>query len=82
MIPTIDWFKVKSKDYDLKTYEEYVRTTSGNVFAKLSSSQVGQSSRTEYIRNPDYFYPQFLLNFFSYKHARKLGHNSMERWDP
>ena len=26
--------------------------------------------------------PQFLLNFSSYKHARRLGHNSLERWDP
>ena len=26
--------------------------------------------------------PQFLLNVTSYKHARKLGHNSLERWDP
>ena len=26
--------------------------------------------------------PQFLLNFSGYKHARKLGHNSLERWDP
>ena len=26
--------------------------------------------------------PQFLLNISGYKHARKLGHNSLERWDP
>ena len=26
--------------------------------------------------------PQFLLNFSGYKHARKQGHNSLERWDP
>ena len=24
---------------------------------------------------------QFLLNFSGYKHARRLGHNSLERWD-
>ena len=26
--------------------------------------------------------PQFMLNISSYRHARKLGHNSLERWDP
>ena len=26
--------------------------------------------------------PQFLLNFSVYKHAKKLGHNSLERLDP
>ena len=26
--------------------------------------------------------PQFLLNFSGYKHARRLRHNSLERWDP
>ena len=26
--------------------------------------------------------PQFLLNFSGCKHARGLGHNSLERWDP
>ena len=26
--------------------------------------------------------PQFLLNFSCYKHAKKLQHNSLERWDP
>ena len=26
--------------------------------------------------------PQYLLNISGYKHARKLGHNSLERWDP
>ena len=26
--------------------------------------------------------PEFLLNFSGCKHARRLGHNSLERWDP
>ena len=26
--------------------------------------------------------PQFLLDVSSYKHARKLGHNSLKRCDP
>ena len=26
--------------------------------------------------------PQFLLNFSGYKHARRLRHNPLERWDP
>ena len=26
--------------------------------------------------------PQFLLNFSGHKHARRLGYDSLERWDP
>ena len=26
--------------------------------------------------------PQFLLNFFGYKHARRLAYNSFESWYP
>ena len=32
--------------------------------------------------SPEKNEPQFLLNIFGFKHARKLGHNSLERWDP
>ena len=35
-----------------------------------------------YIGCPEKNAPQFLLNFSDYKHAIRLGHDSMERWDP
>ena len=36
----------------------------------------------KYTGCPEKNAPPFLLNLSSYEHARKLGHNSLERWDP
>ena len=54
--------------------------------------QYEQAKRNADFRKYDYvfdqmrgahtFMPQFLLNFSVYKHARRLRHNSLERWDP
>ena len=47
----------------------------GTTFEASTSIEVGTGC-------PQKIGPQFLLNFSGYKHARRLGHDSLERWDP
>ena len=69
--------------------------TSAGVLAEISWPEPVYRTQLKMIRQyfrilkmkdttgcPEKNAPQFLLNFSSYKHARKLGHNSLERWDP
>ena len=51
----------------------YVFSSEGGGGPNIQNFPTGSPEKKE---------PQFLLNFSRYKHARKRGHNSLERWDP
>ena len=64
---------------------EHIHTVTNNTATRTENiySVINNTiARTEHTGCPEKNAPQFLLNFSGCKHARRMGHNSLERWDP
>ena len=68
----------------LESFYRNVSTFNPGVFfiQESKAKRKNKIKLNNYTGCPEKNAPQILLNFSGYKHARKLGHNSLERWDP